>query len=159
MGEKLFAAQLTTTQCTMRPYFMSRSSLNRRRFLKQSGVASLRIGLMNVLGGTSSTQTPVQVPEHPLGPLSPVDRFNYAVGTQTIGASYQFTDKPRLLETAEAIRDMGSSVIKFNLKAAQPRDAQLEKRHSLREVAAEDPVVKAIFNLPFAYYLLWAYPL
>jgi hypothetical protein len=92
-------------------------------------------------------------------PLSPVDRFNYAVGTQTIGAAYQFSEKPRLLETALVIQEMGASVIKFSLDWARDRGPRPENLKTLRDVAAEDPVVKAIFAMPFAHYILWTYPL
>jgi len=40
---------------------------------------------------------------------------NFVIGTQTFGASYQFTRQSRLLETASVIRDMGATVIKFQL--------------------------------------------
>jgi hypothetical protein len=75
-------------------------------------------------------------------PLSPADRFNYVVGTQTIGAGYQFTQEPRLIETAEAIRDMGPSVIKFKLAGMPtPRayDTLWEKhRLSIAQTASGD---------------------
>ncbi|MBK1876093.1 hypothetical protein [Pelagicoccus mobilis] len=43
------------------------------------------------------------------------DRFNYLIGTHSIGSNYQFTDKTRLVETAEVIQDMGSNIMKFRL--------------------------------------------
>ena len=45
-------------------------------------------------------------------PLAP---YNYAIGTQTIGAAYQFTQEPRLVETARAILELGSTTLKFSL--------------------------------------------
>ena len=38
-----------------------------------------------------------------------MDAFNYVIGTQTVGATYQFTQESVLVETARAIRDLGSS--------------------------------------------------
>ena len=48
-------------------------------------------------------------------PLSPIERFDYVISTQTIGASYQFTNESRLVETAKAIHDMGANTVKFSL--------------------------------------------
>src|ERR1035437_2411794 len=47
--------------------------------------------------------------------LSGAEAFNYIVGTQTIGATYQFTKESVLVETAEAILDMGSNLLKFTM--------------------------------------------
>ena len=79
---------------------------SRREFLKHTSAAAIGLTVPAVYGAEPSA-TPT--------PLSAVDRFNYVVGTQTIGASYQFTEQPRLIETAQAIREMGSSVIKFTM--------------------------------------------
>ena len=42
-----------------------------------------------------------------------IDRNNYVIGTQTFGARYQFTNKSRIVETSQAILDMGSNILKF----------------------------------------------
>src|SRR5689334_11186478 len=42
-----------------------------------------------------------------------VDAFNVHIGTQTFGPRYHFSTNSALLETAEAIRDLGSDVVKF----------------------------------------------
>jgi hypothetical protein len=89
-------------------------------------------------------------------PVKAIDSFNYVVGTQTIGAAYQFTKEPRLVETAEGILAMGSNILKFSL-APQPEGDV--KTQSLTETAERDPVVRKVLNLPFASYVLWAYPL
>ena len=47
--------------------------------------------------------------------LTETEAFNYIVGTQTIGATYQFTQASVLVETAQAIFDMGSNLLKFTL--------------------------------------------
>jgi len=46
------------------------------------------------------------------------EAFNYIVGTQTIGATYQFTEESVLVETAQAILDMGSNLLKFTMGRA-----------------------------------------
>ena len=87
------------------------------------------------------------------GPLSPVDAYDYVLGTQTIGAAYQFTPESRLLETARAIRDMGAGVIKFQLgNTAKNPDVK-----TLADMAGRDPATRAVLDMPFAAYVLWAY--
>ena len=91
-----------------------------------------------------------------------IEHYNYVLGTQTIGASYGFTNQPRLVETARAIRDMGSNTIKFamrrnyygehgNIATANPQI------HSLTELARDEPSHKKVLDMPFAHYLIWAY--
>ena len=88
--------------------------------------------------------------------LSPVDTYNYVVGTQTIGASYQFTKETRLVETARAILAMGSNTIKLSLVAEPGMDP---KPRSLAEVAERSPSAKILFQIPFMNYLMWVSPL
>lgn len=129
---------------------------NRREFLKLSlGTAALT-GLAGAGLGMERTSDPVAASAG-AAPVSEFDAYDYAVGTQTIGASYQFTDKPRLVETADAIRQMGASVIKFNLGEARQREAGTGGSRTLRDDAAHNPAVRQVFNMPFGHYLLWAY--
>ncbi len=88
--------------------------------------------------------------------------YNYVIGTQTIGASYQFTGKTRLVETAEEIRTMGSTVIKFELT---PRYAG-ERRNvttdvpaitSLAALARDEPSHRRVLDMPFAVFVLWSH--
>jgi hypothetical protein len=94
--------------------------------------------------------------------LSDIDRFNYVIGTQTIGAAYQFTAEPRIVETACAILDMGSNTLKFrmskdyfgknnNVAAANPAIK------SLTDLARDEPAHKAVLDMPFADYIIWSY--
>ncbi|MHB8863633.1 MAG: hypothetical protein ACYC6N_14620 [Pirellulaceae bacterium] len=48
-------------------------------------------------------------------PLSDVDAFNYVLGTQSIGATYQFTEETLLVETARAVLGLGSNIFKFTM--------------------------------------------
>ncbi len=41
--------------------------------------------------------------------------YNYIIGTQTIGAKYKFTNETNLVETAKAIRAMGSNLLKMSM--------------------------------------------
>lgn len=88
-----------------------------------------------------------------------VDRYNLAVGVQTIGSQYQFTDKTRLMETAEIIRDMGSNMIKFRMdrRFSENNYAGPDPIHpkSLKDLASRDPSIRTVFEMPFYYYFLW----
>jgi hypothetical protein len=122
--------------------------LNRREFL-ELGLQAAAAASLTGDGLAASAGT---------APVTNLDTYNYGAGTQSFGASYQFTRKPRLLETAEAIREMGASAIKFRLESAQGRGAERGSLRSLRDAAANDPVVRQIFGMSFGHYLLWAYP-
>ena len=135
-----------------------REAITRRDFLKLSGAGTAALGLSGCVGSVADPAVAAPAAANPLPPLSAVDRFNYVVGTQTIGASYQFTDQPRLVETAQAIREMGSSVIKLKIAPTDRNGAETDNLHSLREVAANDPTVKQVLTMPFTHYVLWAYP-
>jgi len=84
---------------------------------------------------------------------SPLEQFDYILGTQTFGPSYRFTAAPPLVETSRAIAVLGSNAIKFELKPT----AGGEK--TLTEIARDDPAVSAVLKMPFSYALMWAYPM
>jgi hypothetical protein len=60
------------------------------------------------------------------------------------------------VETARAILGMGSSTIKFSL---EPQGGGTNKPRTLAETAQNDPAVKAVFEMPFARYVVWVSPL
>jgi hypothetical protein len=87
-------------------------------------------------------------------------QFNYIIGTQTFGASYQFTKEPRLIETAEAIRALGSTVIKFELAPSYASahgnvTTPIPSVHSLIELARDEPSHRKVLDMPFAHFVLW----
>jgi len=135
------------------------SVLTRRRFLFEagrSGAVTLAVAPQVLLraaeeAGESKTQA--------LRPLEPVDRFNYIAGTQTFDPAYQFTEKPRLTETAEGIQELGCSVIKLNISWDKSRGPRPPRIASLRDLAANDPVLRDVLDMPFGHFLLWAYPI
>lgn len=91
-----------------------------------------------------------------------LDTFNYAVGTQTFDPVYQFTTNSRLVETAEAMREMGANVIKFKLGRDYfgKRGNIAEKNPavtSLTELVRDEPSHAAVLEMPFANYVVWAY--
>ena len=85
-------------------------------------------------------------------PSSPVDRYNFVLGTQTFGAAYHFTAEPAVLETARAIAALGSNTIKFTLAPSTAGN------QTLVEIARSDPTVKAVIDMPFVNVLMWVYP-
>ncbi|MDQ2688181.1 MAG: hypothetical protein M3Y28_09975, partial [Armatimonadota bacterium] len=89
---------------------------------------------------------------------SSVDAYNTVLGTQTIGAAYQFTKQPKLVETAQAILDMGSHTLKFSLTDDKEHWSD-PKPQTLAEVIRRIAPIKTVLAMPFSNYLLWAYPL
>ncbi|MDX1931942.1 MAG: hypothetical protein SFU56_04995 [Capsulimonadales bacterium] len=93
---------------------------------------------------------------------APLRSYNYVLGTQTFGAAYQFTRKPLLSETVEAIRDLGASVVKFEIspRYADPRGNVPARRagiDSLTSLVRDEPTHRQVFDLPFADFVLWAH--
>lgn len=88
--------------------------------------------------------------------------FNYCVGTQTFSPKYHLTDKTRLVETAQAMADMGSNIIKFEAGPGAmesyhlPANPQIK---TLKDLFTLEPSYQAMLAMPFDYYLIWAYPL
>ena len=80
-----------------------------------------------------------------------IDRFNSILGTQAIGGTYQFTDKPALLETAEVIREMGATSMKLALRL----DAKHPTIHSVAQLVSLDPVYRQVLDMPFADFQMW----
>jgi len=80
-----------------------------------------------------------------------IDTFNYVLGTQTIDAKYKFTDKPWLDETADRILEMGSNIIKIEM-GGYSGDVQ-----SLKDSAEKNSSIRAVLDMPFAYYFIWAH--
>ena len=86
--------------------------------------------------------------------------FDYVLSAQAFNAKYQFTKDSLLLESARAIRDMGSNVLKCEITSrafAQyhlPSDRSIK---SMRDLLEKEPSYKSVLEMPFDYYLFWAY--
>jgi hypothetical protein len=113
-----------------------------------------------VPAGVIATAEPsaFNLPDAKSGP----DRFNYIVGTQTFGAAYQFTRKHRLVETAEAIAELGCTVLKFELAPNYTRRpgytaAAAPPIHSLADLARHEPAHRHVLDMPFAHFVIWAH--
>jgi len=86
---------------------------------------------------------------------------NYVLGTQTFAPKYQFTNKTRLVETAEAIQAMGSNIIKFDMSRRAFAGYGLEESPSIRslsQMARDESSCRQVLQMPFRYCLIWAYP-
>ena len=95
-----------------------------------------------------------------IGAEAPADGFNAALGTQTIGVKYGFTGRTRLVETAEAILAMGSNILKISLEPGYSECYALPKCEgvgSFTELLAKEPSYKAVLDMPFKFYFLWAH--
>lgn len=92
-------------------------------------------------------------------------RFNAILGTQAIGGRYHFTQEAPLLESAKLIAEMGSGVMKFSISPQAAfgktkanvleRDPKLK---TLADIARSEPVHRAVLDMPFTHFLIWAYP-
>ena len=109
-----------------------------------------------ILSGTVACSTSKDGAAEEGGPVLPADypeeveSYNYAIGTQTIGPSYGFTEDTRLVETAKQILEMGSNIMKTTLSLApgyEYCDRMLEQDESYR----------AILEMDFRYYFFWVY--
>jgi hypothetical protein len=85
-----------------------------------------------------------------------VQKYNYSIGTQTIGPSYGFTSEDRLVESAKAILDMGSNILKISLATSSYNITGRPNYNSLTSLVRDDPSFSKVFEMPFTYYFLWA---
>jgi hypothetical protein len=91
-----------------------------------------------------------------------VDTYNLRLGTQTFAPLYQFTAASKLLETARAMRAMGSDIFKGYLGSEYQRQNGITPPANLTTLtllARDEPSMRQVLDLPFRHYILWAYPL
>ena len=89
------------------------ADLTRRAFLKLSATAAAA-SLAGCAVPADRRGQPGAASTRPAS-LSGAAAFNYILGTQSIGATYQFTDQTLMVETAQAILDLGSNVLKITM--------------------------------------------
>ena len=90
-----------------------------------------------------------------------VDAYNVHVGTQTFAGLYQFTTNTMLLETAQAIRGLGSDVIKLYLGSDFLRQYRFNLGPGVTNLVAlarDDPSCHRVLDMPFRHIVAWAYP-
>jgi hypothetical protein len=91
-----------------------------------------------------------------------VDAYNARVGTETFGGLYTFTTNTLLVETAEAITNLGSDTIKLYMggsTASQSGVTMPANVTSLMTLARDEPSYRQVFDMPFRHFIMWAYPL
>lgn len=89
-----------------------------------------------------------------------VDAYNVRVGTQTFNGLYHFTTNTLLVETAQAIRSMGSETLKMELAegfAGQYGITLGPQITNLVTLARDEPSCRQVFDMNFRHYVLWTY--
>ena len=91
-----------------------------------------------------------------------VPMLSTAIGTQTIGVRYKFTDESALLETAKGILELGSDTLKIAVGPNYKENYGFAKDPEIRSVMdllRKYPDYGRVFDLPFRNIMLWIYPL
>ncbi|MFM2165948.1 MAG: hypothetical protein RIS79_319 [Verrucomicrobiota bacterium] len=90
---------------------------------------------------------------------------NLFLGTQAIGGRYHFTADEPLLESAKLIAELGSGIMKFSISKqasfgkTKPNVLKNELGlQTLAEIAAKDPTHRAVLDMAFTHFFIWAYP-
>src|SRR5689334_4916771 len=90
-----------------------------------------------------------------------VDAYNVRVGTQTFSGLYKFTTNTLIVETAQAIQDMGSDILKFYLgpNTFDKSGVTLPPNvTNLITLARDEPNYRKVFDMPFRHLVVWTYP-
>lgn len=103
-----------------------------------------------------------------VGSAAVYPHFLTRAGTQTFNPNYAFhTTQTRLVETAHAIHAMGSDVIKLELSRrawgytgynGYQLPTSPASYPTLAAMAENEPSFRAVFDMPFRTYVIWAYP-
>jgi len=91
-----------------------------------------------------------------------VDAYNMRIGTQTFAGMYQFTTNTLLVETAEAITNMGSDVIKLYCGPNTSFQSGVTLGPNITNLVAmvrDEPSYRKVFDMPFRHMIIWTYPL
>lgn len=101
-----------------------------------------------------------------VGPLPAAEPPNLILGTQAIGGRYHFTQDEPLLESAKLIAGLGSGIMKLSIsKQACFGNVKVNVREcdpglkTLVDIARREPTHRAVLDMPFTHFFLWAYPL
>jgi hypothetical protein len=87
-----------------------------------------------------------------------VDKYNVRVGTQTFSGLYHFTTSDLLIETASAITNMGSDILKMQLGSgffSKYGILQNSGITSLVSLVKNEPSCRKVFDMPFRRYITW----
>jgi hypothetical protein len=90
-----------------------------------------------------------------------VDASNVRVGTQTFGPRYHFSTNNVLVETAEAIRGLGSDLLKFYMGKGfgeqYPGSVLPASVTNLQTLARDEPSCRRVLDMDFRHYVIWTY--
>lgn len=89
-----------------------------------------------------------------------VDGYNVCLGSQTFGPRYQFTTATKLVETADALREMGSDIVKFYLGRDYPGKYSIALSATIKtltDLARSEPSCRHVLDGPFAHFFMWTY--
>ncbi len=103
--------------------------------------------LLTLVAGACAEETPL---------------FSTAIGTQTIGVRYQFTNESALVETAKEILNLGSDTLKIAVGPNYDENYRFHKDPEIKSVldlVRKNPDYTRVFDLPFRNIMLWLYPL
>ena len=90
-----------------------------------------------------------------------VDDYNMRVGTQTFAGLYKFSTNTLLVETAQAITNLGSDTIKFYMghnTAGQSGVTLPPSVSNLLTLARDEPSYRRVLDMPFRHFIIWEYP-
>lgn len=91
-----------------------------------------------------------------------VDSYNVHVGTETFAGLYKFTTNTLLVETAQAITNLGSDSIKLYLgsnTAGQSGVTRPPNVTNLITLVRDEPNYHQVLDMPFHNFVMWAYPM
>ncbi|HAI82426.1 MAG TPA: hypothetical protein DCL43_02065, partial [Chitinophagaceae bacterium] len=92
--------------------------------------------------------------------ITPLESYNFVLGTNTIGGRYQFTNDSKLLEQAKHVRGMGSNILKVSLGPNAPKTYALNinsKPVTTLELFHATPEYKKVFDMDFKYIFTWVH--
>jgi hypothetical protein len=141
---RLFSSTRTRTIGQPRPSFNPINSINPFNSLS---------ALLLLLTLTHTPAATLSDPE--------VDRYNVRVGTQTFAGLYKFTTNTLLVETAQAITNMGSDIIKFYMghnTSGQSGVTLGANITNLLTLARDELSYHHVLDMPFRHFVIWEYP-
>jgi hypothetical protein len=143
-----------------RPPLRTEKRCFRSRSLFQGIPAAVRRTFLGLVACLMAANALAQIQGDAL--LDPrADAYNIRLGTQTFGPKYRLTTNTVLVETAEAIRGMGSDVLKFylgkGLGGQYPGLTVPASATSLATLARNEPSCRRVLDMPFRHVLIWSY--
>ena len=89
-----------------------------------------------------------------------VDAYNVRVGTQSFSPGYKFTTDTKLVETSDAIRTMGSDIVKFYMGKNYSGQYGITLSSSITNLTAmakNEASCRHVLDTSFRHFLIWVY--